>query len=83
MSLKVLADCPISTVMMYQLYKSHLTQEIGEIITLISNVTALQPTEEQRASLDLKEVVADFVTAQVKALSFIAYFKTHRVSFCL
>ena len=79
MSLKVLAECPINTVMMYQMYKAYLAQEVGEMITLIANIIALQPTEEQRLSVDLKEVNADFVSAQVKALSFIAYFKTHKV----
>ena len=80
MSLKVLAECPINTVMMFQMYKAYLGQEVGEMIALIANIIALQPSDEQRASMDLKEVIADFVSAQVKALSFIAYFKTHKVS---
>ena len=79
MSLKVLTECPINTVMMYQIYKSFLSHEIGEMITLIANLIALQPTEEQQSNHDLKEVNADFVSAQVKALSFIAYFKSFKV----
>jgi hypothetical protein len=81
MSLKVLAECPINTVMMYQIYKNCLTQEIREMISLIANLIALQATDEQRANFDLKEVNADFVSGQVKALSFIVYFKSHKVRF--
>ena len=80
-SLKVLAECPLNTVIMYQANKNYLNQEVGEMITLISNAIALQPTAEQRLFMDNKEVYTDFVTAQVKALSFIAYFKSNKVSF--
>ena len=79
MSLKVLAECPLTTVMMYQYNKGFLNQEIGEIISLVANVIALQPTEEQRLNPDNKEIYADFVTAQVKALSFLAFFKANKV----
>lgn len=79
-SLKVLAECPINTVMMCQIHKNFLNQEIGEIIMLIINVITLKPSEEQKMNPDLKELIADFVTAQVRALSFIAYFKSHKVN---
>ena len=78
MSLKVLAECPLNTVMMYQANKSYMNQEVGEMISLISQVIAIQPTNEQRLAADNKEVYTDFVTAQVKALSFIAYFKANK-----
>ena len=78
MSLKVLADCPLNTVMMYQINKHLINHEIGDIIAMISQVIALQPTEEQRLAFELKEINADFVTAQVKALSFIAYLKSNK-----
>lgn len=80
MSLKVLSECPLTTVMMYQYNKNYLNQEISEIIPLVANVIALQPTDEQRLSLNNKEIYADFVTAQVKALSFLAFFKSHKVT---
>ena len=65
--------------MMYQYNKNYLNQEISEIIPLVANVIALQPTDEQRLNPDNKEIYADFVTAQVKALSFLAFFKSHKV----
>ena len=77
-SLKVLAELPLNTVTMYQNHKSYLTQDISDLLVLISNIIVLKPSEEQRANPDLKEVFADFVTAQVRALSFIAYFKNHQ-----
>lgn len=79
MSLKVLAECPLTTVMIYNYNKNHLNQEISEIIPLVANVVALQPSDEQRLSSDNQEIYADFVTAQVKALSFLAFFKSHKV----
>ena len=78
MSLKVLAECPLTTVMIYNYNKNHINQEISEIIPLIANVVALQPTDEQRLNPDNEEIYADFVTAQVKALSFLAFFKSHK-----
>lgn len=79
MSLKVLAECPMTTVMMYQANKNFLNQEISDLIPLLATVIALQPSEENRLNPDNKEIYADFVTAQVKALSFLAFFKTHKV----
>ncbi|RNA26929.1 transformation transcription domain-associated [Brachionus plicatilis] len=77
-SLRVLAELPLNTVTMYQNHKSNLSQDISDLLVLISNVIVLKPTEEQRNNAELKEVIADFVTAQVRALSFIAYFKNHQ-----
>ena len=62
MSLKVLPECPLTTVMMYQYNRNYLNQEISEIILLIANIIALQPTDEQRLALYNKEIFADFVT---------------------
>lgn len=79
MSLKVLAECPLTTVMIYNYNKDILNQEIVDIIPLVATVVALQPSDEQRLATDNQEVYADFVTAQVKALSFLAFFKTQKV----
>ena len=62
MPLKVLPEYPLTTVMMYQYNRNYLNQEISEIILLIANIIALQPTDEQRLALDNKEIFADFVT---------------------
>ena len=80
MSLKVLAESPMNTILMFQMNKNLLSQDIPEVILLIANLIVLQPTEEQRSNPNNKEINADFVAAQVKALSFLAYFmKSHKV----
>jgi hypothetical protein len=78
-SLKVLSECPLSTVMMYQMHKTQLQQDINEIINIISNVIILEPTFHEKENQELKEVLADFVTVQVRALSFVVYFKNNKV----
>ena len=80
-SLKVLSECPLCTVMMYQMHKNIINQEIGEIVAEISKIIVLKPTDEQKKNNDLKEIIAEFVTVQVRALSFIVYFKNNKVIF--
>ena len=59
---------------MYQLYKQFVHQEVAEFIPLIMNTITLQPTAAQRAHKDFnREVFVDFMGAQIKTLSFLAY----------
>jgi len=51
MSLKVLAELPIIVVLMYQLYKQHVHNDVAEFIPLIMNTIVLQPTPQQRWSI--------------------------------
>ena len=48
LSLKVLAELPIIVVLMYQLYKAHVHQEVAEFIPLIMNTIILTPSPAQR-----------------------------------
>jgi transformation/transcription domain-associated protein len=65
---------PIIVVLMYQLYKQYVHQEVAEFIPLIMNTITLQPTPQQRQHKDFnKEVFVDFMGAQIKTLSFLAY----------
>ncbi|XP_076072619.1 transformation/transcription domain-associated protein-like isoform X5 [Mytilus galloprovincialis] len=74
LSLKVLAELPIIVVLMYQLYKPNVHQEVAEFIPLIMNTIILQPSAVQRASPSFnKEIFVDFIAAQIKTLSFLAY----------
>ncbi|KAF7269505.1 transcription-associated protein Nipped-A isoform X2 [Rhynchophorus ferrugineus] len=74
LSLKVLQDLPIIVVLMYQLYKQNVHQDVSDFIPLIMNTITLQPTIEQR-QMDTfnKEIFVDFMGAQIKTLSFLAY----------
>ena len=65
---------------MYQMHKNYINQEINEIINLIARLIVIKPTEEQKSNSELKEIVADFVTAQVRSLSFVVYFKNNKVT---
>ncbi|XP_052224459.1 transformation/transcription domain-associated protein-like isoform X9 [Dreissena polymorpha] len=74
LSLKVLAELPIIVVLMYQLYKPSVHQEVANFIPLIMNTITLQPQAQHRAHPAFnKEVFVDFVAAQIKTLSFLAY----------
>ncbi|PIK62231.1 putative transformation/transcription domain-associated protein [Apostichopus japonicus] len=72
-SLKVLAEYPIMVVLMYQLYKQNVHGIIAEFIPLIMSTIVLQINQPSRPSPNFKEMYVDFVTAQIKTLSFLAY----------
>jgi transformation/transcription domain-associated protein len=46
--LKVLAELPIIVVLMYQLYKVNVHQDVSEFIPLIMNTITLQPNAQHR-----------------------------------
>jgi transformation/transcription domain-associated protein len=73
-SLKVLQELPIIVVLMYQLYKQSVHQDVEEFIPLIMSTVTLQPLPAHRESPSFnKEVFVDFMGAQIKTLSFLAY----------
>jgi len=61
MSLKVLAELPIIVVLMYQLYKQHVHNDVAEFIPLIMNTIVLQPTPQQRSFTFLHKLTDVFV----------------------
>ncbi|CAB4061236.1 TRRAP [Lepeophtheirus salmonis] len=70
----VLQELPIIVVLMYQLYKQFVHQEVAEFIPLIMNTITLQPSLQVRSHRKFnKEVFVDFMGAQIKTLSFLAY----------
>jgi transformation/transcription domain-associated protein len=74
LSLKVLAELPIIVVLMYQLYKQNIHNDVAEFVPLIMNTIVLQPSQQQRSNPAFnKEVFVDFIAAQIKTLSFLAY----------
>ncbi|XP_066149283.1 transcription-associated protein 1 isoform X2 [Euwallacea fornicatus] len=74
LSLKVLQELPIIVVLMYQLYKQDVHQDVSDFIPLIVKTITLQPAMEQM-QMDTfnKEIFVDFMGAQIKTLSFMAY----------
>lgn len=74
LSLKVLQELPIIVVLMYQLYKHNVHQDVAEFIPLIMTTITLQPSAGQKANPGFnKEIFVDFIGAQIKTLSFLAY----------
>lgn len=59
---------------MYQLYKQFVHQEVAEFIPLIMTTITLLPSAQLRSQKDFnREVFVDFMGAQIKTLSFLAY----------
>lgn len=74
LSLKVLQELPIIVVLMYQIYKQYVHQEVSEFVPLIMTTISLQPSPMLRNQPSFnKEVYVDFMGAQIKTLSFLAY----------
>nr|XP_022907724.1 transformation/transcription domain-associated protein [Onthophagus taurus] len=74
LSLKVIQDLPIIVVLMYQLYKQSVYKDVSDFIPLIMTTITLQPSLIQRQSETFnKEIFVDFMGAQIKTLSFLAY----------
>lgn len=61
-------------VLIYQIYKQNVHQEVAEFVPLIMRTINLQPSVAQMKSPDFnKEVFVDFMGAQIKTFSFLAY----------
>lgn len=74
LSLKVLQELPIIVVLMYQIYRQAVYQEVSDFVPLIVNTINLKPSPAHRNSPSFnKEVFVDFMGAQIKTLSFLAY----------
>lgn len=74
LSLKVLQELPIIVVLMYQIYKQYVHQEVADFVPLIMATITLQPSPMLRNQPSFnKEVFVDFMGAQIKTLSFLAY----------
>ena len=88
-SFKVLAECPIIVVSLFQAHRNSVHANVKRFVPLIKAVLQLQAKPQERAhaeahargdvfagvSKDIKNRVAfgEFITAQVKTMSFLAY----------
>lgn len=88
-SFKVLAECPIIVVSLFQAYRNCVHRNVKLFVPLIKNVLLLQAKPQERAHADAKAqgkiftgvskeirnraAFGDFITAQVKTMSFLAY----------
>jgi transformation/transcription domain-associated protein len=88
-SFKVLAECPIIVVSLFQTYRNVVNKNVRLFVPLIKNVLMLQAQPQRKAheeaaaqgkiftgvSKEIRNRAAfgDFITAQVKTMSFLAY----------
>ncbi|VDL61863.1 unnamed protein product [Hymenolepis diminuta] len=82
LSLKVMSEIPILIVLFYQLYRPQILDSLVEIMPLIMDFINMRPLPEHMRSQSIKESrYLDFMAAQVKTLSFLAYIvKYHQVN---
>lgn len=77
-SIRVIAELPIIVVLLYQMYKNQLQQPLEQLLPLVLETTVLRPSENIRHALRTsdkldKEIYVEFIGAQIKCLSFVAY----------
>ncbi|POS88032.1 Protein kinase-like (PK-like), partial [Erysiphe pulchra] len=88
-SFRVLAECPIIVVSIFQLYRTAAPSNVKTFIPLIKRVLLLQAKPQEQAHLDAaakgtifigvspeirnRVAFAEFINAQVKTMSFLAY----------
>ena len=88
-SFKVLAECPIIVVSVFQSYRQVVARNVKLFIPLIKSVLMLQAKPQEKAHADAKAqgriftgvskeirnraTFGEFITAQVKTMSFLAY----------
>jgi transformation/transcription domain-associated protein len=64
-SLKVLQELPIIVVLMNQLYKHNVHQDVADFIPLIMTTITLQPSAQHKMNPAFNEIFADFIGAQI------------------
>ncbi|KAK7720750.1 transcription-associated protein 1 [Botryosphaeria dothidea] len=88
-SFKVLAECPIIVVSLFQAYRNCVHKNVKRFVPLIKNVLLLQAGPQEKAHAEAKArgdiftgvskeiknraAFGEFITAQVKTMSFLAY----------
>ncbi|AEO62746.1 TRA1-like protein [Thermothielavioides terrestris NRRL 8126] len=88
-SFKVLAECPIIVVSIFQVYRSTVAQNVKAFVPLIKSALLCQAKAQDQAHKDAaarhtihigvspniknRAAFGDFITAQVKTMSFLAY----------
>ncbi|KAJ5597057.1 hypothetical protein N7450_003515 [Penicillium hetheringtonii] len=88
-SFKVLAECPIIVVSIFQTHRASVAQNVKLFVPLIKSILLLQAKPQEKAHVDAaaqgtiftgvcKEIknraaFGEFITAQVKTMSFLAY----------
>ena len=72
-SFKVMTECPLIVMLLFQLYNQNIQSSVAEILPLMVHVTGLGGGDFSAMSEDAQNVYIDLKAAQVKTVSFITY----------
>ncbi|KAL5252847.1 hypothetical protein ACHWQZ_G015572 [Mnemiopsis leidyi] len=79
-SLKVLSDLPLQVVIFYQAYQTKIEEDVSKLIHIMINSTLTLHPEIAIKNSDnfVQEAFVDFITVQIKTISFLAFMIKHR-----
>ena len=72
-SFKVMTECPLIVMLLYQLYNRNIQTEVSAMIPLMVKFTSLEGHDSDSMSPTMRTIFCDLKAAQVKTISFIAY----------
>jgi len=72
-SFKVMTECPLIVMLLFQLYNQNIQSSVAEILPLMVHVTGLGGGDFSAMSEEAQNVYIDLKAAQVKTVSFITY----------
>ena len=72
-SFKVMTECPLIVMLLYQLYNRNIQTEVSAVIPLMVKFTSLEGHDSDSMSPTMRTIFCDLKAAQVKTISFIAY----------
>lgn len=73
-SLKVLMEIPITIILLCQVYRNFIENEVYDLLQLSIRLVSLQPTPAQKSHPSFRnEIFIDFLNVQAKFMSFIVY----------
>jgi phosphatidylinositol kinase/protein kinase (PI-3 family) len=71
-SFKVITECPLIVMFLFQLYPSHMTQNIPQLLPLMVRAIEYEIPPERAAGVP-KAAFQEFIAAQVKTVSFLSF----------
>jgi hypothetical protein len=72
-SFKVLTECPLTVMLLFQLYPRHIQKNVPELIPLMIKALVLAPANKNSFSDALLIRYKELISCQVKTLSFLTY----------
>ncbi|CAG9537664.1 unnamed protein product [Cercopithifilaria johnstoni] len=81
-SVKVLSEVPMFCIILFQIHRHHIQNELIEIISLMVQYCTLSIPHDQQSSTSFSTVLADeFYSSQVRALTFLGFISSRSAVF--